>query len=91
MRLSKEEIEKIKEIIKKIDNDAEILIFRSQVDDNKKGGDIDILIISDKVKREDIIVDLYEYFGFRKIDILITDNIEKSPFYKHAYESGVKI
>jgi len=50
MRLQKEEIELIKKVIKTYLKDAKIYIFGSRLDDSKKGGDVDIFIItSEKV------------------------------------------
>jgi len=48
MRLTQSEITLIKNTIKKYINDAKIYIFGSRLDDSKKGGDIDIFIITDK-------------------------------------------
>lgn len=56
MRISEDEILVIKSAILKRDPDAEIYLFGSRACDDKKGGDIDLLIIShslsfsDKVK-----------------------------------------
>jgi len=46
MRLKKQEIEIIKDVILTIFNGATIYLFGSRVDDTKKGGDIDLFIIS---------------------------------------------
>ncbi|HCB70622.1 MAG TPA: nucleotidyltransferase domain-containing protein [Persephonella sp.] len=84
----------IKDAVKKYDPDAEIIIFGSRTDLTKKGGDIDILVVSDKIdyrKRRKIRVDLLLKLGERKIDLIITDNPEKSEFTKMAYKYGVRI
>ncbi len=47
MRVLKQEINIIKNNILKFDKEAQVYLFGSRVDDNKKGGDIDILIVSD--------------------------------------------
>ncbi len=49
VRLSKNEIEIIKNTIKKYDPDAKIIIFGSRADLSKRGGDIDILVVSKKI------------------------------------------
>jgi predicted nucleotidyltransferase len=46
MRLNEKEVNLIKIIINDIFEDATIYLFGSRVDDSKKGGDIDIFIIS---------------------------------------------
>lgn len=94
VRLSKEEVETIKSIVKKYDPAAEILIFGSRTDLTKRGGDIDMLIVSDKIDyriRRKIRVDLQLALGDRKVDLIITDNPEKNEFTKIAYKYGVKI
>jgi len=48
MRVLKPKINIIKNNILKFDKDAQVYLFGSRVDDNKKGGDI--LIISDLIK-----------------------------------------
>ncbi len=94
VRLSLEEIKIIKDIIKKYDENAKVILFGSRVDLNKKGGDIDLLIISKKIdlkKILDIKADFFIYFGDRKIDLIVTDNIEQNSFYKFAFQSGVEL
>ncbi|ADO45195.1 DNA polymerase beta domain protein region [Hydrogenobacter thermophilus TK-6] len=94
VRLSKEEVETIKSIVKKYDPAAEILIFGSRTDLTKRGGDIDILIVSGKIDyriRRKIRVDLQLALGDRKVDLIITDDPEKNEFTKIAYKYGVKI
>ena len=94
IRLSEEEIEIIKNAIRKYDPDAEIIIFGSRADLSKKGGDIDILVVSKKIDyriRRKIRVDLLLRLGDRKIDLIITDDPERTEFTKVAYKYGVRI
>ena len=52
------------------------------------------MIISKKIdykKRRKISVDLQLALGERKIDIIVTDNPEKTEFTKTAYKYGVEI
>lgn len=46
MRLSSEIVNFFKSEARKIDKGAEIYLFGSRADDSKKGGDIDIMILS---------------------------------------------
>lgn len=94
LRLSDEEINVIKMVIKNYDPNARVFIFGSRTDLNKKGGDIDILVVSNNIdykKRRKIKVDLLLALGDRKIDLIITDNPEKTEFTKLAYKYGVEI
>ena len=49
MRLSKKEIEIIKGTIRQNIDNSTIYLFGSRVNENKRGGDIDIFIIADKI------------------------------------------
>jgi len=49
MRLSQKEISVIKKSILDFDPNAKIYLFGSRVNDLAKGGDIDILVISEKI------------------------------------------
>jgi len=92
MRLSKKEINSIKTVIAEFDPKAEIRLFGSRTDDNKKGGDIDLLLISEKISSSnklDILIKLKEKIGDRKIDILIYDR-EKT-FHKIALKESITL
>lgn len=94
VRLTQDEIENIKNTIKSFDPEAKIYIFGSRADLTKKGGDIDILVISSKIDsqaRRKIKVELFLKLGDRKIDIIVTDNPQKTEFTKIAYTQGVEI
>lgn len=94
VRLTDDEIDIIKKIIKKYDKNAKIFLFGSRTDLRKKGGDIDLLVISNSIdykKRRKILVDLQLELGERKIDLIITDNPDKTEFTKMAYKYGVEL
>lgn len=93
MRLKETEITTIKESINKFDREAKVYLFGSRVYDDKKGGDIDLLILSNKIgnkEKRKIRSMLCDSLGEQKIDIIIADNISK-PFVRIAYEEGVKL
>ncbi|SMP07308.1 Nucleotidyltransferase domain-containing protein [Desulfurobacterium pacificum] len=94
VRLNKDEIRVIKETVLHFDPEAEIILFGSRTDLSKKGGDIDLLIVSSKIKhreRRKIRVELFKKLGDRKIDIVTTENPSKSAFTALAYKYGVKL
>ena len=83
----------IKQIIQSKDPEARVFLFGSRTDDNAKGGDIDLLVISNLLTASDksgILLKLYDLLGEQKIDLLITDRLE-NPFAKHAYETGIEL
>lgn len=89
MRLSEEEIKYIRDVIKRYDNNSEIYIFGSRLDDSKKGGDIDIMVVSKVINFEkilDIKAELYDKLGFRKIDLIVSKGYaEESQNFKKKY------
>ena len=95
MRLGEREILIIKKAITEFDPEAEIFIFGSRADLSKKGGDIDILVLSDRIgwrERRKIRIALIKELGDRKIDLIVSqkDEIEE-PIVKLALEEGVKV
>ena len=59
--------------------------------DDKKGGDIDLLVLSQKITEQDrrkIKLSLYDALGEQKIDLLIAADTSK-PFVRIALENGV--
>ena len=93
MRLHQTEIQAIKETILSLDENAEIYIFGSRTDQTLKGGDIDILVLSqslsfgDKLKIKQMI---FEKMEEQKIDLIIARNTN-SPFVRMAFKKGVRI
>ncbi len=91
MRLEAYEVKAIKDAIYTMDPKAAVYLFGSRVDDLKKGGDIDLLVISGGLNKIDgwVIKDkICEKIGQQKIDIVITDNTDE-PFVKIALREGV--
>ncbi len=96
VRLKENEIRVIISSVRNFDPKAEIYIFGSRAKLEKKGGDIDILVVSDVIgwkERRKLRVELIKQLGDRKIDLLVTrkEEIEKNPFLQLAIEEGVKI
>lgn len=91
MRLKNKEIESIKNTVLSFDNKARIYLFGSRTDDTKKGGDIDLLVFSDKLsfgEKIKIKAGLLNRLGERKIDLIIARDDSK-PFIRIALEKGV--
>ena len=95
MRLRKDEIEFIKEEIKKL-IDGDIYIFGSRTDDKKSGGDVDIFIIpkerlnaKQRVKLANEIKINLEYELMLPVDVVISKDLNRS-IEKEAIK-GIKI
>ena len=89
MRLSKQEIQSIKEILTRFDSESQIYLYGSRVDDSLKGGDIDLLVLSEKLAwkdRTDILIELKDVLGEQRIDLSIKSSRElaKDPFFSSA-------
>ena len=94
MRLSSEEVMLLKSTLKRLDEKAELYLFGSRVDDSKRGGDIDLLIVSsvlDKAAKRAFRLAFFERFGDQKLDVLVDDGSFAEPFHKIAFERGIKL
>ena len=91
MRLTKNEVTIIKDTIKKYLDEAVIYLFGSRVDDNKKGGDIDLFIISKNANYEKKIKILakLELLLQKPVDIVLHKDFNKE-IEKEALK-GIKL
>jgi predicted nucleotidyltransferase len=93
MRLANEEQSVISDTIYQSDADAQIYLFGSRVDDAAKGGDIDLLVLSkriDLMTKLDILVQLHQKLGDRKIDIAVYPDAIR-PFPRMVMREGVRL
>lgn len=93
VRLTPHEIEEIRSVIRSSDPMARIFLFGSRTDIVKKGGDIDLLILSSSLLERDkrnIRMNLCSSLEEQKIDIIISKD-SSSPFVKIALERGVEL
>ncbi len=93
MRLTTIEANSIKHCIEAVDKQAEVYLFGSRTDDQKNGGDIDLLIISNKINFNEKIqlkTCIKEKIGDQKIDLL-TSTGKQTPFAKIALEKAIKL
>jgi predicted nucleotidyltransferase len=91
MRITEFERDCLINAVKKIDGDAKLWLFGSRVFDNKKGGDIDIAVLSSKIdllKRIAIKQSIEDAIGEQKIDLLVSKD-GSEPFFKLALNTGV--
>jgi len=77
---------------------AMLRLYGSRIDDTKKGGDVDLMLIAPseiqtalKIRKHEILVAIKEHIGDRKIDLLICDfvSIEKDPFLDLIFPTSI--
>jgi len=91
MRLNFKEQLSIKQTISQFDPNALVYLFGSRVDENKRGGDIDLLVFSKRLcstEKRKIKIKLYELIGEQKIDLVIAQNTS-SPFVQFILEDAI--
>jgi predicted nucleotidyltransferase len=94
MRLEKWEVEIIKKSAKEVfGENVKVILFGSRVYDNKKGGDIDLYVITDKPtfeKKSEFWILLQERLGEQKIDIVFSEN-KNRPIEQTALREGIEL
>lgn len=75
-----------------------VRLFGSRIDDNERGGDIDLLVecqqpVERKIeKKYRMVAQIQQQLGEQKIDILVLDaNTAVTPVFAHAQQTGVKL
>ena len=94
MRISEEERHAIISAILMFDENAEIHLFGSRLNDSNKGGDIDILIKSDVLKKSmlHLIEDqLFNHIDEQKLDFVLTGSEQKSSFARMILANGTEV
>ncbi len=98
MRLSEKQIKIIKNALKKqFGSEYSLYLFGSRVDNDKKGGDIDLLVelnrnFSDMYnKKIKVLTEIKLKIGEQKIDLIVTDQGKKDSriIVKTAYKTGI--
>jgi uncharacterized protein len=90
VRLNQNEIDAIKNAVLALDSEALIYLFGSRTDLTKRGGDIDLLILSQKLSsdsKSEIRKKLFETLEEQRIDIIIAKD-SRDPFVSIALETG---
>ena len=93
MRLSPAYRREIVDAVSRQDSDAVVYLFGSRVDDSKRGGDIDLLILSERITpamKRKLKLRLYDRFGEQKIDLVVAADRSRA-FTRIAMREGVKL
>jgi len=93
MRITEDEKNAIVEAVKAADPDAKVWLFGSRADDGKKGGDIDIGVLSETI---DVMGEIgirqaiCDKIGEQRIDIVVSRD-GKEAFFRHVVMEGVPL
>ena len=95
MRLSAKELKVIREEVRGLDPSAEIYLYGSRVNDAARGGDIDLMIVSDKLVFRDILrlrARIRDRIGLQQLDLVVRRPQELiEPLATVARETGVQL
>jgi len=95
MRLTADEITAIREEILQRDPKAEVYLYGSRVDDTARGGDVDLLVVSDTLGFRDILrlrTGILDRIGWQQLDLVVRrrDQLDE-PLSAMAQETGIKL
>lgn len=94
MRLSQAERNLLKNEVHLLDSSARVFLFGSRTDDNKTGGDIDLLVFSKTLSKQQLRPvkwHFYEHFGEQKLDVLIDSGNLDSPFVQLIFPQAIEL
>lgn len=93
MRLTDAERSAALQAVAAADPQAEVWLHGSRVDDDARGGDIDLLVLSQRMglsEKLDVLARLHAALGERRIDLTIARD-ESRPFVRLAKAQGVRL
>lgn len=93
MRLKLDQADFFKNAFRRISPEAKIYLFGSRADDNARGGDIDILVLTSKKislnGKQHVYFEFYKQFGEQKVDIVNFTYKEDPPFKAIAMSTAI--
>jgi predicted nucleotidyltransferase len=95
MRLTAHESTAIREEVGRLDPKAEVYLFGSRVDDTARGGDVDLLVVSDSLGFRDVLrlrTGILDRIGWQQLALVVRrrDQLDE-PLAAIAHETGVKV
>ena len=95
MRITNEQADFLEKEVLTLMQDAQVYLFGSRTDDQKRGGDIDIMVLSDKrlTWKEKAMIrwHYFEKFGEQKLDIISSTFNERNPFKEIVLHEGIRL
>ena len=95
MRLNNFQRQAIKEAFHEVFQEGDIYLFGSRVDDDKRGGDIDLYLVCEKAqnlleKKIDFLVSLKSKIGEQKVDVVF-DIGKNRAIDQNAKSRGIRL
>jgi len=95
MRLETEQVQAIREEIHQSDPAAEVYLYGSRTDDSARGGDIDLLVVSDKLGFRELLhlrTAILDRIGWQQLDLVVRrpDQLNE-PLAVVARQTGIKL
>ena len=95
MRHSRDELDAIREKLQKLFQNGREFLFGSRTDDNRLGGDIDILVLTsqpvpDQLRRI-VLLELEDRLGEQRIYLLVTPHQPEQPFVRQIFPNCVPL
>ena len=69
----------------KLSPQAKLYLFGSRIDDNRQGGDMDLMVVSDCLTKKDISrlrIEFFKKLGEKKLGILLDDGLFTPVFHR---------
>ena len=95
MRLAANEVMVVREAVRQLDPAAEIYLYGSRADDTERGGDIDLLVLSDTLGFRDglrLRTRILDRIGWQQLDLVVRRRNEMDePLAALAQATGIKL
>ena len=95
MRLAADEVRSIREEVARRDREAEIWLFGSRTDDARRGGDIDLLVVSERIgfaEELGLKAAILDRIGWQHLDLIVRRRARLGePIAVAARSSGVRL
>jgi len=95
MRLEENQLNAIREEVRRLDPAAEIYLYGSRTDDTAKGGDIDLLVTSDRIGFRDVLRlrrAILDRIGWQQLDLVVQRrNQDDEPLAALAKQTGIQL
>ena len=95
MRLGANDVQSIREEARRADPESEVYLFGSRADDSARGGDIDLLVVSDALGFREVLrlrTAILDRIGWQQLDLVVRRRDQLSePLAAAARETGVQL